>query len=211
MRRLPMKRFAPVLTTAAVLAGGAISLAQTTRGSEERPRVPQRQLQRTPDTDLRTADSRALRTLIEDLESSAPEEVRSGRIGRFFTDPAVIITNGRMHQLAWSRLRDDRFDDRNRDDRDLEDDRAREDEPDREDDRFGRRPTSARLESFQVRRIDSRTVVAMYTAVLPDRGGVFRQPVVATLIRESSRGWRIASYTAENAAIPGATQRDEVD
>jgi hypothetical protein len=41
--------------------------------------------------------------------------------------------------------------------------------------------------------------------VLPDAdGSLFHQPVCATLVRESSgRPWRVASYTAENAAIPG--------
>src|SRR5207253_7364320 len=61
--------------------------------------------------------------------------------------------------------------------------------------------TDVRIESFEPRRIDSRTMVVMYTAVLPDTNGVIRQPVVATMVREPGRsGWRVASYTAENAA-----------
>jgi hypothetical protein len=211
MKRLPLKRTATALTIAAALAGGAISVAQTPRGSGSRPRVPQRQLQAPSSDENRSADSRALRAFIEELESSTPEEVRSGSISRFFTDPAVIITNGRMHRIDWARVRDDRFNNPDRDTRDRPNEDARQDEPDRDEDRLDRQPAAARLEGFQVRRIDSRTVVAMYTAVLPDRDDTFRQPVVATLIRDGSRSWRVASYTAENAAVPGSTLRDEID
>jgi hypothetical protein len=227
MKKLPLKRTLPAMTIAAVLGAGAISVAQTERRATPRPRVPQRQFVASPGSDASTADSRAIRDLLEALERSSTEEVRSGRINRFFTDPAVIITNGRMHRVDWSRVRDnapaDRQDDRSREDdrapgeersREVErapgDDRARDNDRDGED-RFDPRLASARLEALQIRRIDPRTVVVLYTAVLPDRGGVFRQPVVATLIREGSRDWRIASYTAENAAIPGSPSRDEVD
>jgi hypothetical protein len=209
MKSLTLKRYLPVLTIAAVLGGGAMSVAQTQRRPTPRPRVPQRQLQATPYSETSTADSRAIRDLVEDLENSTAEEVRSGQISRYFVDPAVIITNGRMHRIDWARVRDDRLDDR-QDPRDRGDNRARDADPDR-DDRFDPAPSGARLEAFQIRRIDPRTVVVMYTAVLPDRGGVFRQPVVATLIRESGRAWRIASYTAENAAIPGTAAQGEID
>jgi hypothetical protein len=221
MKNLPLKlRVAAVALSAALAGGAATTLAQTSRPSPQprgpqtsQPRVPQNQFQRSPDRYTPSADSRAVRDLIEDLENSSPDEVRAGRIGRFFTDPAVIITNGRMHRIDWYRLRDDRFDDRDRRDPDDRlDDRDRRNPDDRFDDRDRDqtfRRGSVRIESFETRRIDPRTVVAIYTALIPDGNSVFRQPVVATLIRETTGGsWRVASYTAENAAIPGGATLD---
>jgi len=116
----------------------------------------------------------------------------------------VIITNGQMHRIDWNRIRDEGNDRYRRDQEDRNyDSRDRSDPTDRG-------GTGARIENFQTRRIDARTVVVLYTAVLPGSDGDFRQPVVATLIRESSgRGWRVASYTAENAAIPGGGTVEE--
>lgn len=215
MKKIPLKLQLSAFALAAVMAGGtARSLAQTSQRPAPQPRTPERRFQSSPDRYNRSYDSRELRNLIEDLESSSPEEVRTGRIGRFFTDPAVIITDGRAHRIDWSRVRDrsndrynrDRSNDRydpNRDDRSNRSDR---------DDRYSRRNTDVRIEDFETRRIDPRTVVVMYTAVFPGEARFNHQPVVATLVRESeSRGWRVASYTAENAAIPGAADEDETD
>src|SRR5512145_3220466 len=130
MKRLPLKRSATALAVTAVLGGGAISMAQIARGAEARPWVQQKQLLATPYDDMRSSDNRALRTFIEDLESSTPEEVHSGQISRFFTNPAAIITNGRMHHVDWNRVRNDRLDDREADARVPEDDRARDEELD---------------------------------------------------------------------------------
>ena len=162
-----------------------------------------------------STDSRDVRSLVEDLESSSPEDIRAGRIDRFFTDPAVIITNGQMHQMDWGRIRDDRTNDRQRDDpnadtRDRVDPR---DDPNADPrDHAAPQTQSVKIESFETRRIDPRTMVVMYTAVVPDRDGTIRQPVVATVIREPGRsGWRVASYTAENAAIPGEAPVDDTN
>jgi len=161
--------------------------------------------------------------LIEELESSTPDEVRSGRIGRFFTDPAAIITNGQMHHIEWSRIRDDRPADRQRDepnvaprepaDRRDADARDPQDRPDVDSrDRPAPQNADVSIESFETRRIDTRTLVAMYTAVIPGNNGVTRQPVVATLVREPGQsGWRVASYTAENAALPGEAAADDTN
>jgi len=203
MMKSSLTRCLSSLSIAAVLAGGAVTMAQTNHRPTPLPRGPQRKLQAEPNSNSRTNSDQDLRLLIEDLENSSPEEVRSGSIGRYFTNPAVIITNGQVHRIDWSRVRDDRSnpngDDRTNDRyRSVPDDRADPDAP------ADRRDTSVRLEGYQTRRIDPRTVVVMYTAVIPDTEGTVRQPVVATLVRDSSsRGWRVASYTAENAAIPG--------
>ncbi len=209
MKKLSMQRYGPALAVATLLAGGAGSLAQSSRRATPAPRRPESRFQAQPDRYTRSYSDREPRALIEELENSSPAEVRAGRISRYFTDPAVIITNGRLHRIDWSRVRDDRAEDRYQQDRNNPDDRndARRDrdDPTNQDRRDDRRP-DARIESFQTRRIDDRTMVVLYTAVLPDGDGVLRQPVVATLVRESgSRGWRVASYTAENAAIPGGT------
>jgi hypothetical protein len=209
MRKSSLTRCLSSLFLAAVLAGGAVTMAQTNRRTTPVPRVPQRRLQAEPSTTTRTNNDQDLRLLIEDLENSSPEEVRSGSIGRYFTDPAVIITNGQVHRIDWSRIRDDR-NSPNGDDR--TNDRYRSEPNDRtnQDDRADRRTSNVRLEGYQTRRIDTRTVVVLYTAVIPDENGTVRQPVVATLVRDSSgRGWRVASYTAENAAIPGAVADEE--
>jgi hypothetical protein len=202
MRKIHLTRCLSVLAAAAVLAGGAATMAQTNRRQTPPRRVPQRQIQGDANRATRPAENRDLLALIEDLENSTQEEIRTGSIGRYFTDPAVIITNGRLHRVDWSRFPDDRFDDRDPRDRDDRFDRA-------DDGPAAARPADVRVEGFQTRRIDPRTVVVLYTAVIPDREGVVRQPVVATLVRENTRGWRVASYTAENAAIPGGVEVDD--
>jgi hypothetical protein len=204
MKKRSLRRYLPALALAALLACGAGTLAQNSRRSAPQPRVPQNRFRSEPDRYVGTSSDRDARNLIEDLENSTPEEVRTGRIGRFFTDPAVIITNGQMHRIDWNRIRDEGNDRYRRDQEDRNyDSRDRSDPTDRG-------GTGARIENFQTRRIDARTVVVLYTAVLPGSDGDFRQPVVATLIRESSgRGWRVASYTAENAAIPGGGTVEE--
>jgi len=209
MMKSSLTRCLSSLALSAALAGGAVTMAQTSRRPTPVPRVPQQKLQAESNSTTRSAIDQDLRVMIEDLENSSPEEIRSGTIGRYFTDPAVIITNGQVHRIDWSRVRDDRGG-QNSDDR--TNDRYRPDPDDRTnpDDRTDRRSSAVRLEGYQTRRIDTRTVVAMYTAVIPDTDGDIRQPVVATLVRDSgSRGWRIASYTAENAAIPGGATDEE--
>src|SRR5206468_564754 len=108
MRKSSLTRCLSSLFLAAVLAGGAVTMAQTNRRPTPVPRVPQRRLQAEPYSTSRSNNDQELRVLIEDLENSSPEEVRSGSIGRYFTDPAVIITNGQVHRIDWSRIRDDR-------------------------------------------------------------------------------------------------------
>jgi hypothetical protein len=205
MKNLSLKRRWPALALAATLTGGvAASMAQTSSRPAPQPRAPQNRVQAERDRQDRPSDGRDVRTLIEDLENSTSEEVYSGRISRYFTDPAVIITNGRAHSIDWYRVQ--REYDRNRRDRD---DRFDREEDPRDDERFDRR-NDVRIENYQTRRIDPQTMVALYTAVFPNPDGVFRQPVVATLVRESStRGWRVASYTAENAAVPGGAAFEE--
>jgi hypothetical protein len=213
MKKPRLMQGASALALVGVLAGGAATLAQTSR----RPAPAVRRLiQVVPDEDAPPQENRAVRTLVEDLENSTPDEVRSGRIDRFFTDPAVIITDGQMHQIDWARLRHDRDADRvNPDDRDSPNSRDRRDERENPADRdttHDRLSSNVRIEALQTRQIDTHTLVVMYTAVIPEHNSVFRQPVVATLVRPSSgRGWLIASYTAENAAIPGAAETDAGD
>jgi hypothetical protein len=195
----------PALLLAAGLSGiTALSLAATSRRLPTPP-APESRLQADSDRSSRSYDSRDLRNLVEDLESSPPADIRTGRISRFFTDPAVIVTNGQMHHIDWSRVREDRSidrnlpngDDRNADPRDREVDRPNAD---------------VQIESFETRRIDPRTVVVMYTAVFPSGDGLTRQPVVATVIRETgSSRWRVATYTAENAAIPGGVDVEDTN
>jgi len=209
MMKSSLTRCLSSLSLAAVLAGGAVTMAQTNRRPTPIPRVPQRRLQADPYSTSRSTNDQDLRVLIEDLENSSPEEVRSGSIGRYFTDPAVIITNGQVHRIDWSRVRDDRSN-QNRDDRTNDRYRSEPDDRTDPDERADRRVSDVRLEGYQIRRIDPRTVVAIYTAVIPGADGAVRQPVVATLVRDSSsRGWRVASYTAENAAIPGGATDEE--
>jgi len=216
-----LKRHLPALVLAATVAGGAVtSVAQTARRSVPKPPTPRSDFQADPDRSVRTSESRDLRDLIEELEQSSSADVRSGRIGRYFTNPADIITDGRVHRIDWDRIRDDRSVDRNRDDqidrnqrdqddRDQRDRNVRVDPQDR-DVRALPADGDVRIESFQTRRIDARTMVVLYTAVIPGAEGLVRQPVVATLVRNSSsRPWRIATYTAENAAIPGDIDRSE--
>jgi hypothetical protein len=213
MQTMLRRSLIPAAVMAAALTGGlTLSHAQTTK-----PKLPDLRSKFLAEADPtgRTPDSRELRSLIEDLESSSPEEVSSGQIGRYFTDPAVIVTNGRAHPINWQRLQPDRPLDRNRDDR-----AGRDDEPlrrnpdDRNDDTLHRAPSDlpehadadVQIEDFQVRRIDPRTAVVLYTAVIPDGDSVIHQPVVATVVREySDSPWRVATYTAENAAIPGGS------
>jgi hypothetical protein len=202
MRKVSLSRCLSAMAAVAVLAGGAATMAQTDRRSVPPRRVPQPRIQNDPALSARPTESRDLLNLVEDLENSTPEEIRTGRIGRYFTDPAVIITNGRMHRVDWRRITDDRLDERDRRDQDDRVERGN-------DAAAAPRQDDVRVEGFQTRRIDPRTVVVLYTAVIPDREGAVRQPVVATLIRESGSGWRVASYTAENAAIPGGVDVDE--
>src|SRR5262245_38668819 len=118
MRKLTLTRQLTALAAAAVLAGSAVTMAQSSRRSVPAPRIPQPQIQGDSTQTARTTDSRDLLNLIEDMENSTPEEIHSGRIGRYFTDPAVIITNGRMHRIDWSRVTDDRLDNRDRPEQD---------------------------------------------------------------------------------------------
>jgi hypothetical protein len=191
MKRLNFRLRTSALALAAALIGTtAISIAQTSRRSA-RPN-PEARLRADPNGAYSAYDSRDLHSFIDDLESSPPDDIRTGRIGRFFTNPAVIITDGRMHQIDWDRIRDNNdsaFPVRSQ--RDTQN-------------------TEVRIENFETHRIDPNTVVVMYTAVQPEpNGGSFRQPVCATLVRTaSSRGWRVASYTAEDAAIPGSNGDD---
>src|SRR5438132_14327587 len=100
-----LKRHLPALALAAAVAGGAVtSVAQTTRGKVPPPPPPQSGFQADSDRQSRSYDSRDLRDLIQELEQSPAEDVRSGRIGRYFTNPAVIITNGRVHRIDWDRI-----------------------------------------------------------------------------------------------------------
>jgi hypothetical protein len=221
--RLLKNRVPALALTAALAAMTAFALAETSRRPIPPRRSPVSRLQANPGRYSSSTDSRSLRNLIEDLENSSPEEVRSGRIDRFFTDPAVIITNGEMHHIDWSRVRDDRPIDRQRDDPNADPrDRADQRDADARDraappnadarDRAAQRNADVQIESFETRRIDPRTMVVMYTAVLPGADGVIRQPVVATVVREPGRsGWRVASYTAENAAIPGVAPVEDTN
>jgi hypothetical protein len=230
--RFIRSRWPAVALAAALLGTTAFTLAET--GARARsPRLsPTSRLQAEPGRRGSSADSRDVRTLIEELESSTPDEVRSGKIGRFFTDPAAIITNGRLHHIDWSRIRDDRPADRQRDEPDAAPrepadrpnadardpaDRRDQDARDPADrpnadarDRNAPQNADVSIESFETRRIDSRTLVALYTAVIPGDNGAIRQPVVATVVREPGQSnWRIASYTADNAAIPGDAAADD--
>jgi hypothetical protein len=191
MRRLSFCSRTPALALAAVLIGTtAICVAQSSRSSSL-PN-PESRLRADPSAPDSTYDSRDLRTLIDDLESSPPDDIRNGRIGRFFTNPAVIITDGRMHQIDWDRIS-------NNNDPALPDPNRR-----------GVQNSDVRIESFETHRIDPNTVVVMYTAVQPEGDNSFRQPVCATLVRTAaSRGWRVASYTAEDAALPGTDVKQD--
>jgi hypothetical protein len=198
LARLTQCTFA--LALVGILAGGAITRAQTSRRPATAPRAL---IQVDPDGNNPSLENRAVRALVEDLENSTPDEVRSGRIDHFFTNPAVIITDGQMHQIDWARVRrGSETDHVNPDDRDNRDER---DAPTDRDAAAPRPDSTVRIEALQTRPIDDHTMVVLYTAVIPQRTGTFRQPVVATLVRPASgRGWLIASYTAEEAAIPGA-------
>src|SRR5437667_2972990 len=96
-----------VLLTTALIGTTAFALSATSRRPTLPAPDPESRVQANPDRISRASDSRDLRTLIEDLETSPSEDIRSGRIGRFFTDPAVIITNGQMHHINWSRVRNE--------------------------------------------------------------------------------------------------------
>jgi hypothetical protein len=207
MKRISLTSGLSALALAAALMGAAvISLAETNR-SPAPPPIPQSRFMAQSDPYSRSSDSRDLRNLIENLERSSQDDINSGRISRFFTNPAAVITDGRVHQIDWNRVRDDQGIDGNRSDRgDVN--------ADRHDNSAGADPnTDVQIENFETHRIDTHTVVVMYTAVLPDAdGSLFHQPVCATLVRESSgRPWRVASYTAENAAIPGGGDPNEGD
>src|SRR3954469_2067162 len=108
MMKSSLTRCLSSLSLAAVLAGGAVTMAQTNRRPTPLPRGPQSKLQAEPNSTSRSSVDQDLRALIEGLENSSSEEIRSGSIGRYFTDPAVIITNGQVHRIDWSRVRDDR-------------------------------------------------------------------------------------------------------
>src|SRR5205085_7482806 len=183
----------PALALAAALAGiTALALAETGRRQVALRPTPDTRLQARSDRTGASVDSRGVRTLIEDLENSSPEDVRAGRIDRFFTDPAVIITNGRMHYVDWGRVRNDRTLEREPADRnaapgdraapqdtDSRDrvaqqdadarDRADQQDADARDrasqrdadapDRAAQPNTDVRIESYETRRIDPRTMV----------------------------------------------------
>jgi hypothetical protein len=214
MKKTLRRSLIPAAVVAAALTGGlTLSHAQTAKQSLPDPRS---KFVAQTDPNGPSSDYRDLRSLIEDLENSSPDEVSSGQIGRYFTDPAVIVTNGKAHHIDWQRLQPDHPLDRNPDDRndDRNDDRFRPNPDDRNDDTLHRNPDAqpdhpdaeVQIEDFQVRRIDPRTVVVLYTAVIPDGDNVIHQPVVATLVHEySDSPWRVATYTAENAAIPGSS------
>ncbi len=192
MNQLNLRSRTSALALAAALIGTtAISLAQTSRRST--PPNPETRLRADPSRPDVSPDSRDLHDFIDDLESSPPDDIRTGRVGRFFTNPAVIITDGRMHQINWDRIRDNNdsaFPDRSQ--RDTQN-------------------AEIRIENFETHRIDPNTAVVMYTAVQPEANGDFRQPVCATLVRTAgSRGWHVASYTAEDAALPGSNE-DNLD
>lgn len=191
MKKLTVRSQTVALALAATLIGTtAVSLAQNSRRNAPSPET---RFRIDPDRTDRSSDSRDLHDFINDLESSSADDIRTGRVGRFFTNPAVIITDGQVHDINWDRFRDNT--DNYRRDRTPPDDQS----------------FNVRIENFETRRIDPNTVVVMYTAVQPDQdGGDFHQPVVATLVRaNSSRGWRVASYTAEDAAIPGGSVDNE--
>lgn len=181
----------------ALMGAGAISLAETGRRPAAPSLRPETRFVAPPDRYSAAPDSRDLHALVEDLESSSPDDITSGRIGRYFTNPAVIITDGRAHQINWDRIRADRS---------LGDRNENETLPDRGNG-LGR---GVGIEGFENHRIDANTAVVMYTAVLPNEdGSVFHQPVCATVVRDPSGGpWRVASYTAEDAAIPGDEGND---
>jgi hypothetical protein len=189
------------------MGAAVISLAETSRLPAPQPQDPESRFVAPSDRYSTSPDSRDLHSLIEDLESSSSDDINTGRIGRFFTNPAAIITDGQVHQINWDRIRADQGVDRYRSDRGADNPDLR-DNPDR-----SARNTGVQIENFETHRIDPRTVVVMYTAVLPDAdGSLFHQPVCATLVRANSgRPWRVASYTAEDAAIPGSPDLNEGD
>jgi hypothetical protein len=196
MMNQSLKRHLPAVLLAVAVGGGAI--AQSSHRTPRTPPDPKSNFQADSSRVSGTSESRDLRDMIDELEQSSSDDVRTGRIGRYFTNPAVIITNGQVHQIDWSRIRGGRTGD--------EEPRYQDDRADRQgrDDRTVQPEGGVRIENFQSRRIDPRTMVVFYTAVIPGAETPFRQPVVATLVRDSSsRPWRIATYTAENAAIPG--------
>lgn len=200
MKRFLLTSRLAALALGAVLMGAAvISLAETSRPAAPLSPGPESGFVAPSDRDSASPDSRDLHSLVEDLESSSPNDIGTGRIGRYFTNPAVIITDGRAHQINWDRLQQDSRTDRSRSDRNENDANI----PDRSN--GNDRSPDVQIQDFETRRIDAHTAVVMYTAVLPDEGGgVFHQPVCATVVRETSSGpWRVASYTAEEAAIPG--------
>jgi hypothetical protein len=206
MKRISLTSRLSALALAAALMGAAvISLAESSQRDAPQPPDPQSRFVIPSDPSGASPASRDFRSLIEDLESSSADDITTGRIGRYFTNPAVIITDGRAHQIYWDRFQGYRGSDRSLSDRNGPDTNRRDrTEP-------ADRGTDTQLENFETHRIDPRTVVVMYTAVLPDAdGGVFHQPVCATLVRETSSGpWRVASYTAEDAAIPGSPDPNE--
>jgi hypothetical protein len=217
MKRISLTSGLSALALAAALMGAAVvSRAETDRRPAPSP-LPQSRFMAQTDPYSRSSDSRDLRDLVENLESSSPDDINSGRISRFFTNPAAIITDGRVHQIDWNRIRDDRGVDRYRSDRGgINSDRSDRGDVnrDRTDNADRAAPNSdVQIENFETHRIDPHTAVVMYTAVIPDSdGSLFHQPVCATLVRESSgRPWRVASYTAENAAIPGGADLNEGD
>src|SRR4051794_25897158 len=100
-----LKRHLPALVLAAAVAGGTVtSVAQSSRRTVPKPPAPQSDFQADSDRPGSSSDSRDLRDLIEELEPSSSTDVRSGRIGRYFTNPAVIITDGRVHRIDWDRI-----------------------------------------------------------------------------------------------------------
>jgi len=206
MKRFSLTSRLPALALTAALMGAAvISLAETSRRPAPPSPNPASRFVTPADPYSASPDSRDLRSLITDLESSSPDDITTGRIGRYFTNPAVIISDGRAHQINWDRFQNYRGSDRNRSDRNGND-TYRQDRSEPAD-----HGTQAQIEQFETHRIDPHTAVVMYTAVLPNEdGGVFHQPVCATLVRANSSGpWRVASYTAEDAAIPGSPDLNE--
>jgi hypothetical protein len=200
MKRFSLTSRLSALALAAALMGVAvISLAETSRRPAPPSPNPESRFVAPSDRYSASPDSRDLHSLVEALESSSPDDISTGRIGRYFTNPAVIITDGRAHQINWDRIQGGRGNDRFRSDRN----ENNADAPDRLNPND--RSPNVQIEGFETHRIDAHTAVVMYTAVLPDEGGgVFHQPVCATVVRETSSGpWRVASYTAEEAAIPG--------
>src|SRR5437899_10712771 len=95
MKRISLTSRLSALALAAVLMGAAvISLAETSRRATPQP-DPQSRFVTPSDPYSASPASRDFRALIEDLERSTPDDISTGRIGRYFTNPAVIITNGR--------------------------------------------------------------------------------------------------------------------